>query len=294
MRRTRRPASFLVRSFDRLFERMSARPFSLLVFVASVALLVYLQTLSMGSFSVRAVAQAPLVHHPAHVASFVSRVYVHPGDVVEIGAPLVEVSSHFIDREREVVDAEIEQLLREARLAQARLLVDEERWLQPGLRMRPETPSLQTPTEALYASQLEVLQTRRTALLEDREHLTILGTAEGRVSTVVAEGSPVAPGTSVASITPEFAREIVAYVPSEADPASIAVGTPVQIVRPFMACSQSASVLRRGAGVEQAPDQLSGFFRMPVHGLPIFISVPEACRFAVGQVLSVGFARADM
>jgi multidrug resistance efflux pump len=294
MSRARRPANFLVRRFDRLFERMSARPLSLLVFAGSIALLVYLQTLSLGSFSVRAVAEAQPRHHPAHVASFVSHVYVRPGDTVQIGTPLVELSSHFIDREREVVDAEIEQLLREARLAQAQLLVEEERWLQPGLRMRPEMPSLQTPTEAFYASQLEVLQKRRAALLEDRDSLTILGAAEGRVISVVAEGSAVAPGTSVASITPEFAEEIVAYVPSETDPASVAVGTAVQIVRPFMACSDSASVLRRGAGVEEAPGQLSGLFRMPVHGMPVFISVPEACQFAVGQVLSVAFSRAGM
>ena len=127
-----------------------------------------------------------------------------------------------------------------------------------------------------------MLQKRRAALLEDREHLTILGAAEGHVISVVAEGSAIAPGTSVASITPEFAEEIVAYVPSETDPATVAVGTPVQIVRPFMACS------------ELAPGQLSDFLLIPVHGMPGFISVPEACRFAVDQVLSVAFARADM
>jgi multidrug efflux pump subunit AcrA (membrane-fusion protein) len=294
MSRSRKPASALTRALDRLFDRFSARPVSLLVFLGSVALLVYLQTFSFGSFRVRAIAQAGLVAHPAHVSSFVTRVFVRPGDHVEVGAPLVELSSYFIDRERAQLDAEIEQLIHESKLAQARLLVEEERWLQPSLRIRPETPSLQSPTEAFYASQLDVLQTRRDALLEDRDRLTIAGGTTGRVISIAPLGSSIATGASVAAVTPDFAEEIIAYVPAETDPAAIAEGAQVQIVQPMMACAQLARVLRRGAGVEPAPGQLADLFRMPVHGMPVFISVPESCRFAVGQVLSVEFPRARM
>ncbi len=44
--------------------------------------------------------------------------------------------------------------------------------------------------------------------------------------------------------------------------------------------------------VEEAPGQLRGLFRFPVHGMPVYISIPSDCEFGVGQVLSVELARA--
>jgi len=273
---------------------MSARPFGVLVFLGSIALLVYLQTSTVSSFRADAVAQAVAVDHPARVSSFVMAVYVLPGDTIDVGAPLVDLSSHFIDREREQVDAEIEKLLHESRLAQARLLVEEQRWLSPDMRLRPDRPSLEGPTEALYAKQLGVLQTRRNQLLEDRSGLTVTSRHAGRVVHVVPPGSSVAAGSSVASVVAEYADEIVAYVPAETDPAEIAVGAPVYISRPALSCRGSGRVLRRGAAVEEGPSQLKNLFRFPVHGMPVYVSVPPDCRLGVGQVLSVEFPRVVM
>ncbi|MHC4422892.1 MAG: hypothetical protein ACYS1E_20205, partial [Planctomycetota bacterium] len=72
----------LRRAYDRVFDWISARPLSILVFAASAAALVYMQSINAGHFRVRAVAHSPTVEHPALVASYVSKVYVHAGDRV--------------------------------------------------------------------------------------------------------------------------------------------------------------------------------------------------------------------
>lgn len=282
------------RAFERLFEGISARPLSMLVFAASVALLVFLQTSSLGRFQARAVASGRVVEHPALVASFVQKVYVQSGDPIDVGAPLADLSPYFVERELQRLDAEIEQVAHEAELERKRLLVDEERWLDAPLRSRPSQPSLVRQTEQLYSAQLELLRTRRTQLLEDRNNLTVKSQSRGRVSLVIPEGSSVAIGTSVASVTPEHAEEIVAYVPSDTEPALIEPGTAVLLSGPgTLSCTALGSVLRRGAGVERAPDQVSGLLRLPVFGLPVYISVPRGCQLGVGQLLTVEFAKAS-
>lgn len=281
-------------AIERVFDAFRARPLGVLVFLGSAFLLVYMQIETQGAIRADAVARGQSVDQPAQVASFVTAVYVHPGDAVEAGTPLVDLSPHFIDRELARLDAEVEKLLRESTLAQARLLVEEQRWLSPSLRLRPDRPSLEKPTEALYAKELGLLQTRRRQLLDDRASLTVKSSRAGRVVSVVSPGSAVAAGGSVASLTPEFAQEIVAYVPSSTQPESIAVGASVRVSRPARACAGTGAVLRRGAAVEEAPGQLRGLLRLPVHGMPVYISIPPGCNLGVGQVLTVEFTRAVM
>jgi multidrug resistance efflux pump len=279
---------------QRLFDALRARPLGIAVFAGSVFLLLYLQVESQGAIRAEAVAHGLQVDHPARVASFVTTAYVHSGDLVEAGAPLVDLSSHFIDRELARLDAEVEKLIHESTLAQARLLVEEQRWLNPNMRLRPDRPSLEHPTEALYAKEMAVLHTRRKQLIEDREQLTIKSARDGRVVSVAAPGSAVAAGGSVASIAPEFAQEIVAYVPSSTQPENIAIGATVRIARPARACIGTGTVLRLGAAVEEAPGQLWSLLRLPVHGMPVYISVPEDCSLGIGQTLTVEFARRVM
>jgi hypothetical protein len=277
---------------DGVFDGIGMRPLGIIVFAGSVVALLYLSNLHAGTTRSQAVADAQVVDHPARVASFVTEVFVKPGDRVEVGAPLVELSSHFIDQRLERLDVQIEQAINESKLAQARLIVDEKRWIDPGVRIRPDAPSLRSPTEALYAKEIEVLQTRRRFMLEDRENLTVVSNYAGVVASVSWPGSSVGEGKSVASIRPEFADEIVAYVPAATDPATIAEGAMAYIVQPgSIECSRPGVVLRRGAAVDEAPPQLNGFFRNPLHGLPVHISVPAECRLGVGQVLTVEFLR---
>ncbi|MCH7866670.1 MAG: hypothetical protein IH881_03165 [Myxococcales bacterium] len=288
---TRRSAQ---RGIGRVFDAFGARPFGILVFALSITLLVYLQSGVVGGIRADAVAAAGLVEQPARVSSYVTKVYVRAGDAVDVGAPLVDLSPHFIDRELGRIDAEFQKLLHESKLAQARLLIKEQRWLNPQMRRRPDGPSLETPTEALYAKELAALQVRRSQLLADREALTIKASHPGRIALVVNTGSAVGKGSSVASVSPEYAEEIVAYVSPDMQPDLVAVGSTVHIARSSFACSGAAKVLRRGATVQEAPGQLVGLLRFPVHGLPVYISIPPDCQLGVGQVLSVEFARAVM
>jgi multidrug efflux pump subunit AcrA (membrane-fusion protein) len=255
---------------------------------------VYLQMNSVGHFRARAVARVSSVEHPALMASFVSKIYVQPGDRVEVGAPLADLSPYFVERELRQLNAEIEQLIHERNLARASLLVKEERWLAPELRQRPTRPSLDKETDALYSAQLKVLQTRRSGLQETLSRLTVTSQISGRVALIATAGSPVAVGTSIAAVTPEFAREVVAYVPSDTDPARIETGVPVRITHNFPSCRGYGSVIRRGAAVEQIPGQIDTFFGILAYGMPVYISVPPDCELGVGQALSVDFAKASM
>lgn len=280
------------RIYDRIFESVSIRPIGVVVFAASIVALVWLQNGVYSSFRAEAVAQAQLLEQPAHVDSFVLQAFVQAGETVEVGAPLVELSPHFIDRALERVDARIERLIYEARLAQARLVVREQRWVDPSVRVRPDAPSLERPTEALFAAELAEQQARRSQLAADRESLIIKATHAGRIVEVLAIGSSVGAGSSVASITPEYATEIVAYVPSDTNPLTVAGGAPVFLPRSDPGCEGMAEVMRRGATVEKAPGQLRWLFRAPMHGMPVYISIPPNCRLGVGQVLTVEFPRA--
>jgi multidrug efflux pump subunit AcrA (membrane-fusion protein) len=282
----------VARLYDGVFESVSIRPLGLLVFAGSVVALVWLQTGVYSTFRAEAVAQAQHLVQPAQVDSFILTAFVSAGDTVEKGAPLVELSPHFIDRELERVDARIERLLHEAQLAQAQLVVREERWVDPALRSRPREPSLQRPTEALYAAELAEQQARRDQLAADRESLIVKATHAGRVVEVLPVGSAVGAGSSVAAITPEYANEIVAYVPADTSPLTIASGAPVVLTRAEPGCEGAAEVIRRGAEVEKAPGQLRWFVRAPLHGMPVYISIPPSCRLGVGQVLTVEFPRA--
>jgi multidrug efflux pump subunit AcrA (membrane-fusion protein) len=282
------------RGVDRTFDSLGARPLGIAVFALSALLLVYLQIGIGSNFRADAIATAEMRDHPALVSSFVIDVYVHAGDTVEVGAPLVELSPHFINRELDRIDAEVQKLLQESELAQARLVVKEQRWMSPETRIRPDRPSVEDPTRLLYARELALLQTRRNQLFEDRNGLTMTATLPGRVAFVVAVGSSVATGATVATVSPEYAQEIVAYVPSDVLPQAVVIGAPVYISRSALTCSGAGKVLRRGASVEEAPGQLRSLFRFPVHGMPVYVSVPSGCEFGIGQVLGVEFARALM
>ncbi len=179
-------------AIERVFDALRARPLGILVFLASVVGLLYLQVETRGAIRAEAVAQGRQIDHPARVASFVTNVYVRAGEAVDAGTPLVELSSHFIDRELARLDAEVEKLIRESGLAQARLVVEEQRWLDPSMRLRPDRPSLERPTEALYAKELAVLHTRRRQLREDLSALTI---QRGRSNNAAAIGLILCPAS---------------------------------------------------------------------------------------------------
>jgi multidrug resistance efflux pump len=277
----------------RAMERAGVRLVGLVVFLGSVALLASLQSTQVGLFRARAVAQATSIEHPALLPSYVATVHVRPGDAVEPGSVLAELSSHFVDRELTRLEAEIARVARETQLAEAEVVVDEERWLEQSLRRRPNRPSIQAEIIALHEAQIAELSTRRAQLLEDRKNAVIRSRGEGRVSFVAPVGSAVAIGTSVATVVPEHADEIVAYVPVETDPTLIARGVEVRVFDSQVAeCRASATVRRRGAGVVEAPGQLERFLGLAVHGLPVYISVPAGCPLGVGQVVTVEFPKA--
>lgn len=287
---TRRRTSLrirVIRATDGIFDLLGMRPLGIAVFAASAFALMQMIGASEHSIRAHAVAMAERVEHPSRVSSFVTSVFVKPGDRVQVGTPLVELSSYFVNQKLARIDAEVDRLITESKLEQARLVVDEQRWVQPNLRIRPNQPSLNAPTEAFYAKQLEELTVEREALLQGVEALVVQSDFAGVVAEVARLGASIAEGASVASIMPEFAQEIVAYIPPMKDAKVFAIDANAYIVgADTPECESPGLIRRRGAAVIQAPEQLTSFFR-PLHGTPIHISLPEACLLGNGQVLMV-------
>jgi len=280
----------LARSTDVFFDTVGMRPLGIIVFAASAVALAELLGASVATVRVEAIATAQIIDHPSRVASFVTAVYVKPGDRVDVGAPLVELSPHFINQEIQQLDREIEQLINESHLVQAKLIVDEERWVRPGLRQMPKRPSLEVPTDAYFAKQRELIESNRRALLDNRAALTIYSDFEGIVADVTWRGASISPGGSVASVMPEYAEEIVAYVPPSTNPALIGDDAVGYIIgADFEACRAPGQIQRRGAAVEEAPGQLKQIFSEPLHGMPVHVSIPPGCKLGNGQVLRLDF-----
>ena len=266
----------LLRHSDSFFDVIGLRPVGIVVFAASTILFFYLIGLSAGTIHADGVAVAGRVDHPAPVSSFVTRVFVKRGDRVEVGMSLVELSPDEIDQDLARTDFEIEQLTHEAGLANTRSSdtvapVDPQHWI--GLEAR-----------------VEMLKLRRARLLEDRAALTVTSNFAGIISEVTWLGALIPKRASVASVMPEFAEEIVVYVPATSDASAIANGATTYMTNAVTPeCRAPGKVRTRGAKVEQAPGQLRQFLGNAVHGMPVHITIPRDCRLVNGQVVALNF-----
>jgi hypothetical protein len=188
----------LLRSSDSFFDVVGLRPVGIVVFATSTILFFYLIGLSAGTIHADGVAVAGRVDHPAPVSSFVTRVFVKRGDRVEVGMPLVELSPDEIDQDLARTDFEIGQLTRALGLANTR----------PSDTVAPGDPQHWIGLEA----RAEMLRIKRARLLEDRAALTVTSSFAGIISEVSWLGASIPKRASVASVMPEFAEEIIAYV----------------------------------------------------------------------------------
>jgi hypothetical protein len=126
-------------------------------------------------------------------------------------------------------------------------------------------------------------------LEENLEALVVKSHFAGVVAQVAWLGASIAEGASVASVMPEYAEEIIAYVPPGIDPRLVATNANAYIVNAESEeCQAPGLVRRRGAAVVEAPAQLTRYFRS-VYGTPVHVAVPAACRLSIGQVLAIDF-----
>ena len=266
----------LLRHSDSFFDVIVLRPVGIVVFAASTILFFYLIGLSAGTIHADGVAVAGRVDHPAPVSSFVTRVFVKRGDRVEVGMPLVELSPDEIDQDLARTDFEIGQLTHALGLANTR----------PSDTVAPGDPQHWIGLEA----RVEMLKLRRARLLEDRAALTVTSNFAGIVSEVTWLGALIPKRASVASVMPEFAEEIVVYVPATSDASAIANGATTYMTNAVTPeCRAPGKVRTRGAKVEQAPGQLRQFLGNAVHGMPVHITIPRDCRLVNGQVVALNF-----
>jgi len=142
-------------------------------------------------------------------------------------------------------------------------------------------------TVAYYAAEIEVLRVQRERILRDLEASTVRAQAHGRVAVVLPVGAAAQTGVSVATLMPEVASEVVAYLPIDGGTAGVEIGAPVRLSDRHGSCAALGQVVRFGATVEMAPEHLMNLFRFPIYGLPLYVSVPGSCVLAVGQRVQV-------
>lgn len=279
-----------IRLSDAFFDVLGLRPIGIAVFTSSTALFFYLIGLSSGAIQADGVAVAGRVDHPSPVASFVTRTFVRTGDRVEEGTPLVELSATFIDRDLSRVDLQIDQLIAKSKLALAKSTSRERAKRGANAWGSEETSGMAELTTIRYEKEIEVKRRRREKLISDREGLVVKASHAGIVSQIAWLGASISERMSVASVMPEFAEEIVAYVSPDVDASSIATGVATYMVgMRSIECAAPGLVRNRGAQVEEAPGQLRRLLGQPVHGMPVHITIPSGCRLVNGQVLALNF-----
>lgn len=159
------------------------------------------------------------------------------------------------------------------------------RKLQQRMAERPQLMEMSEATLSYYEASIQELQKQREVLLLAQKRSTVFARSSGRVEMVLQKGAGTAPGLPVATIVPDTAAEIVAYLPSRTHPQELTLGSKVNINA--RGCPSEGTVLRAGGHIQIAPEHLRTRLLTPVWGLPVYISVPEECQIGVGQSLKV-------
>lgn len=280
----------LIRSSDAFFDILGMRPLGIFVFAGSALLCLHVIGLSAGATRADAVAVAGLVNHPSLVSSFTTQVFVKPGDRVEIGAPLVELSSHFINQQIERIDLELDLVINESKLRSAQQSEDQLRLMAISRGESSNGSAIDRLSKAHFEKQIAVLQYRKIGLIRKQGALVVTASSSGIVAEVKGVGASIAEGASVASIMPPFAEEIVAYVSPTIDPSRIKAGVAVYLLNASTShCQAPGRVRNRGARVKTAPKQLTQMMGLAIHGMPVHVTIPRDCRLINGQVLALNF-----
>jgi multidrug resistance efflux pump len=154
-----------------------------------------------------------------------------------------------------------------------------------------ERGELETITSRYFSAERRLLEEQRAQLNLRLNHLTIRALAGGRVDRVMPLGAPVLPETSVVSLVPLRATEVVAWLPPNTSPGRVPLGALAALQHGHERCQGAAKVERVGAQVTLAPPQLPSTLGLgPRTGLPVFLSVPEGCDLGVGQVVEAELA----
>jgi multidrug resistance efflux pump len=113
-----------------IFDRLRIKPLSLVVFLASVGVLISIARYRTATIHAPAVGYARSVDHTpdlvSEVVASVETVHVQVGDKVAAGAPLVTLSSRALKRALAEVDAEIAMIEAQAEVEVGELAADEE------------------------------------------------------------------------------------------------------------------------------------------------------------------------
>jgi multidrug resistance efflux pump len=172
---------------------------------------------------------------------------------------------------------------------QAGALLEAETARSEALRkeVRGNVPSraLIEATARFYETELDVLKRRRENLDKLLAHLTVKARVPGVVTVVVAEGTTIQPGDSIATVVPARAAEVVAYAPPDITPPTLGANVAYSIVLADGRHCDGVGSPRSSGLVEQKPGQLVSFSSLASYGFPIHVSLPAECRLPVGQVV---------
>jgi multidrug resistance efflux pump len=198
--------------------------------------------------------------------------------LVEQGA---EPRSALLEAEQAVADAR-------ARRREAQTLASASQEQSSALDAAGSTPveDVLARQEALTRASIELLTRRRDHLKADLDRASVVAPSAGRVAQIAPVGAGTTGLLPLARIVPASSRELVAYLPATQDQRLLPKAG--QAVDLGVACAEDGTVARVGAVVEAAPEQVTGLLpTVPLFGMPIFVTLPDACPMAPGFVLTV-------
>lgn len=195
----------------------------------------------------------------------------------------VEPRSALLEAEKELADANA--AAQEAR-ASARTSQRQAQALDqtlggdlPSDRLLTQLDALAKAEHRRLTAQLEHLKATRDAALLRAPH-------EGTVAFLAPIGSRADMSAAVARVMPVESTTLVAHLPVTTPARDLP--RPGQKVALGLLCPQGGEIVRLGAAVEAAPDQLNG--PLPgqiVHGLPVFVTLSPECPMTPGMVVSI-------
>lgn len=202
-------------------------------------------------------------------------------NVEKLVAQGAEPKSALLEAEQAVADAR-------ARQREAQTLASSSQQQSAALAGITVTPldQLVAIQDTLTQASLALLTTRRDHLRAELEQAEVTAPAAGRLAELAPIGASTASPLPLAVIVPAQSHTLTAYLPAAGDQKLVPKAG--QTVRLGAACSEPGKVLRVGARVEAAPEQLVGPLpNARMFGLPIYVQLPDACPMTPGMALQI-------
>jgi multidrug resistance efflux pump len=146
---------------------------------------------------------------------------------------------------------------------------------------------LVSASEQLYAAEVDVLMRERDALDARIESLTVRAPRDGHVAELVAQGSQVQPGVTLARIASRAAQDVVLYTSAQEGLPQLDDEVAYTITLADGRECRGHGRPRAGSEALLKPAQLTSFGGFDSMGFPLRVALPQGCSLPIGQVVDL-------